>query len=109
MTMPNMNVVYAPVPLCQTRMRRLNNFAKDDPSYWPQPFHCSIAHLSVIPVPSDLPTHPLHPAWYQPLASDFVPVNNDGLEGNGQLAVEVQNNVTALCQRLLQDMAELLE
>ncbi|KIK71638.1 hypothetical protein GYMLUDRAFT_235941 [Collybiopsis luxurians FD-317 M1] len=85
-TTPNMDVAYAPIPICKMWMHRLNNFSKDDPSYWLQPLHCSIGHLSVIPIPSDLPTHPLRLAWYQPSDSDFVPIDSHGLVGTGSLA-----------------------
>ena len=108
-TMPNMDVVHAPIPFCHTRMRRMNNFAKDDPSYWPQPFHGVIGHLSVIPCPKDSLKHPLHFVWYQPGPNDFSEIREAALLGFGRLSLLVCSKLNKLCSQLLQDMAGLLE
>ncbi|KAE9385067.1 hypothetical protein BT96DRAFT_950114 [Gymnopus androsaceus JB14] len=72
-TTPNMDVIHSPIARCETRMRKFNNFAKDDPLYWPQPYHSVVAHLAVLPCPNDSADHPLCWAWYQPTSADFEP------------------------------------
>ncbi|KAJ3832709.1 hypothetical protein F5878DRAFT_702762 [Lentinula raphanica] len=101
-TTPNVSVVHAPItPHCQTRMRRSFNFAKDDPLYWPQPFHLAVGHLAVVPCPSNDFDHPLRYAWYQLLDDDFVQIQREGVDGLVSLAVWVGTKLKALCSELL--------
>lgn len=76
-----MDVNHAPIGWCETWMRQLNNFAKDNPLYWPQPYHITVRHLAVIPYPGDSLNDPLRWAWYQPSPGDFESVNLSGLMG----------------------------
>lgn len=99
-----MNVVYAPIPLCRTRMRRHHNFGKDDPAYWPQPFDWTIGHLAVLPSPTDSTLHPLYYAWYQPTAYDFVHMPDTGLTGIGRLDIPLDSQMRDMCSKLLIDI-----
>ncbi|KAJ3711963.1 hypothetical protein C8R42DRAFT_728282 [Lentinula raphanica] len=101
-TTPNASVIYAPItPHCQTRMRRTFNFAKDDPIYWPQPFHLAVGHLAVVPCPSNDFDHPLRYAWYQLQDSDFQQIDREGVDGLVGLAVWIGTELRLLCSRLL--------
>lgn len=102
-----MDIVHAPIARCETRMRRLYHFSKDDPLYWPQPFHIVVAHLAVIPCPSDTPDHPLRWAWYHPMAGDLETINFPGLTGMVRLAQSLLSEIHAMCNTFLQKMAKL--
>ncbi|KAJ3738531.1 hypothetical protein EV360DRAFT_16080, partial [Lentinula raphanica] len=82
-------------------MRRAFNFAKDDPLYWPQPFHLGVGHLAIVPCPSNDYDHPLRYAWYQLLDDDFVQIQREGVDGLVSLAVWVGTKLKALCSELL--------
>lgn len=88
------------VPSCDMHLRSANNFAKDDPSWWPQPFHPLIGHLAVILSPIDSPSYPLQYAWYQPEPSDFETVLMPGLTGVVCLTSVVVHEVSCLCDTL---------
>ncbi|KAJ3830866.1 hypothetical protein EV361DRAFT_777930, partial [Lentinula raphanica] len=101
-TTPNASAIHAPIaPTCQTRMRRCYNFAKDDPLYWPQPYHAVIGHLAVIPIPSFDIDHPLRYTWYQLKDEDFSQISREGVDGLVGLAVQVKTEVESLCSNLL--------
>lgn len=102
-----MDVIHAPIGLCKTRMRRGNNFAKDDPLYCPQPYHPSIGHLSVIPYPSGSPDNPLRWAWYQPSPNDFEVVNSPGLMGVVCLAPYLELELAVMCSSLRKAISKL--
>lgn len=102
-----MDVVHAPVAFCETRMRRLNNFGKDDPLYWPQPFHYIVAHLAVLPCPNDSQDHPLRWAWYHPRPADFEIVNYPGLTGMFCLSPSLLLQITSMCDILNDTLAKL--
>ncbi|KAK7453382.1 hypothetical protein VKT23_011646 [Stygiomarasmius scandens] len=100
-TSPNMDVIYAPsLKLCSTRMHRDFHFGKDDPIYFPQPFHSPIAHLAVIPVPSILPDHNLALAWYQPTSHDFGAHHSSG--GLGLLTTNLTEQLQSWLKWLLE-------
>lgn len=109
MTSPNMQTIPAPISICETRLRKANNFAKDDPSWWPQPYHDTIGHLAVIPCPSDSQSHPLCYAWYQPAGSDFELVQTPGLSRVVCLAPSVSFEVTYMCDTLRESISALPE
>lgn len=102
-----MDVIHAPIARCETRMRRFNNFAKDDPLYWPQPYHNIIAHLAVIPCPSDSPEHPLRWAWYTPKPADFEMVTFPGLSGMVCLVPFLISEITSMCNALSEEVSKL--
>ncbi|KAE9384922.1 hypothetical protein BT96DRAFT_950224 [Gymnopus androsaceus JB14] len=108
-TTPNMDVVHAPIGRCEMRMRRQNNFAKDDPLYWPQPYHYTVGHLAVIPYPNNSVDHPLHWAWYQPTSGDFKSVNVPGLAGTVCLAPTLEVEMVKLSRTVLETISKLTE
>ncbi|KAK7453980.1 hypothetical protein VKT23_011492 [Stygiomarasmius scandens] len=86
-------------------MRRDLHFGKDDPLYFPQPFHSPIGHLAIIPVPSTYPDHDLALAWYQPSESrDFI-VHHSSSE-LGLLKPELTQLVQQFVQRLVKDIIQ---
>ncbi|KAJ3739147.1 hypothetical protein DFH05DRAFT_1457453 [Lentinula detonsa] len=103
-TSPNMDVVHAPLAMCKTRMRADHSFGKDDPLFWPQPFHRSIGHLAVIPCVDDSPDHPLRWAWHVPKSEDFEAVNIAGLSGIVQITKSLHQNIRRICNELLSSL-----
>lgn len=95
-TTPNMDVVYTPIDRCETRMRVNNDFGKDDPNYWPQPFQIAIGHLAAIPNPVFEDDHPLALCWYAPEDHDFHHVETPGLTGIVRLAPDLQDSLVTL-------------
>ncbi|KAE9383312.1 hypothetical protein BT96DRAFT_1009368 [Gymnopus androsaceus JB14] len=61
-TSPNMSFVPIPLTFTRVSIRRLHNFGKDDPLFWPQPFDSAFGHLAVIPCPT-LTNPDLSPTW----------------------------------------------
>ena len=106
-TTPNMDVIHLPITCCETRMQKFNNFAKDNPLYWPQPYHSVVAHLAVLPCPNNSADHPLRWAWYQPTSADFEPVSFPGLTGMVCLAQSLQSQITSMCTTFSETIAKL--
>ncbi|KAE9397091.1 hypothetical protein BT96DRAFT_941147 [Gymnopus androsaceus JB14] len=106
-TTPNMDVIHSPITCCETCMQKFNNFAKDDPLYWPQLYHAVVAHLAVLPCPNDSADHPLRWAWYQPTSADFEPVSFPGLTGMVCLAQSLQSQITSMCTTFSETIAKL--
>ncbi|KAF5344057.1 hypothetical protein D9757_015496 [Collybiopsis confluens] len=104
-TSPNMDVIHAPIHLCETRMRRNFSFGKDDPLWWPQPFYFPVGHLAVIPLPTETPLYHLRFAWYSPRPDrDFLPVSGSSLMGTGNILSIVVKDISGMCQELLQQI-----
>lgn len=101
-TTPNMNIVYAPLSVCKTRMRRQNHFGQDDPCYWPQPFHRTIGHLAVIPSPQVSQHQPLYWAWYQPVERDYEHVQVHGLVGMMRLSASLKERLREMSAAVLE-------
>ncbi|KAE9385901.1 hypothetical protein BT96DRAFT_1006617 [Gymnopus androsaceus JB14] len=108
-TTPNMDVLHAPIGHCETSMRQQNNFAKDNPLYWLQPYHYAVGHLAVIPYPNNSVDHPLHWAWYQPMSGDFESVNVPGLAGTVHPAPTLEAEMVKLSRTVLETISKLTE
>ncbi|THU92862.1 hypothetical protein K435DRAFT_862048 [Dendrothele bispora CBS 962.96] len=105
---PNMDIIYSPLQVCNTRMCRDYHFGCDDPLYFPQPFHASVGHLAVIPVPSCLPDHELALAWYHPTSVDFVPQNpSKPWIGIGLLRPNLSQDLRLFCENLINSIIQL--
>lgn len=100
-TTPNMDIVYAPLGQCKTRLRRQNHYGQDDPGYWPQPFHSIAGHLAVIPSPQVSENQPLYWAWYQPILADFQSVRFSGLNGMVRLSTSLQESLKKMSTMVL--------
>ncbi|THU75843.1 hypothetical protein K435DRAFT_209485 [Dendrothele bispora CBS 962.96] len=99
-TTPNMDMIYAPTLLCQTRMRRCRNFAKDDPCFYPQPYFHEIGHLAVIPCTNLNDDEPLRVMWYIPKESDWEEVAGSSIKGVGFLKAGLFDRLRTLSTRL---------
>ncbi|THU81309.1 hypothetical protein K435DRAFT_936801 [Dendrothele bispora CBS 962.96] len=107
-TSPNMDIVYSPsLQMCKTPMHWDLHFRKDDPLFFPQPFHASVGDLAVISVPSTLPDHELELAWYRPTNDDFLAHDqNKPWTGMGILVPQLLNRLQQFSQRLLDDVLQ---
>ena len=59
----------------------------DNPTLWPQPYLFQYPHLGAIPRRPGAPDHPLSIMWWNPTRADFLPLENDIMEGLGQLSL----------------------
>jgi hypothetical protein len=64
-------------------------YGPDDPTLWPQPFLTQYPHLGAIPRRPENPDHPLSIMWWNPTRDDFRPLQNDVMEGLGQLSLSI--------------------
>jgi hypothetical protein len=62
-------------------------YGPDDPTLWPQPYLTQYPHLGAIPRRPEDPNHPLSIMWWNPTRDDFRPLENDVMEGLGQLSL----------------------
>ena len=62
-------------------------YGPDDPTLWPQPYLIQYPHLGAIPRRPEDPNHPLSIMWWNPTRDDFRPLENDFMEGLGQLSL----------------------
>ena len=62
-------------------------YGPDDPTLWPQPYLVQYPHLGAIPRRPEDPNHPLSIMWWNPTQDDFKPLENDFMEGLGQLSL----------------------
>lgn len=104
-----MDIVYAPLSQCKTRLRQQNHYGQDDPCLWPQPFSMDIGHLAVIPSPHLSETQPLYWAWYHPISTDFDPYPVAGLSGMVQLSTSLQDRVIEMCAAVSTSVSTLAE
>ena len=61
-------------------------YGPDDPTLWPQPFLYEYPHLGAIPRQPEDPKDPLSIMWWNPIRSDFFPLEKGVLDGLGQLS-----------------------
>ena len=62
-------------------------YGPDDPTLWAQPYLTRYPHLGAIPKRPEDPNHPLSIMWWNPTRDDFHPLENDFMEGLGQLSL----------------------
>jgi hypothetical protein len=87
-TTPNQDKI--PLPPMQKRelfLRSDFRYGPDDPTLWPQPYLTHYPHLGAIPRRPEDPSHPLSIMWWNPTRDDFRPLENDFMEGLGQLSI----------------------
>jgi hypothetical protein len=87
-TTPNQDKI--PLPPMQRRevfLRSDFRYGPDDPTLWPQPYLTDYPHLGAIPRRPEDPNHPLSIMWWNPTRDDFRPLENDFMEGLGQLSL----------------------
>ncbi|KAK7029038.1 hypothetical protein VNI00_014748 [Paramarasmius palmivorus] len=107
-TSPNMHVLYEP-PLqeCRVRLRKDWHFGRDDPLYYPQPFHRRAPHLSVIRLPSpnvDESKDPFAVAWTVPTASHFIPTSTSFCTELGSLQDPLLSQIGDLSDQMIQTL-----
>lgn len=65
------------------------HYGPDDPMLWPQPYLTQYPHLGAIPRRPENHNHPLSIMWWNPTREDFRPLENDFMQGLGQLSFSV--------------------
>jgi hypothetical protein len=109
-TTPNQDKI--PLPPMQRRevfLRSDYRYGPDDPTLWPQPYLIQYPHLGAIPRRPEDPKHPLSIMWWNPTRDDFKPLQNDFMEGLGQLSLsnvwkfedkmkETEEKITEYCK-----------
>ena len=79
--------------ICLPPMQRRDIFLRsdfrygpDDHTLWPQAFLIEYPHLAAIPRQPEDPKDPLAIMWWNPTRADFFPLENEILDGIGQLS-----------------------
>ena len=62
-------------------------YGPNNPTLWPQPYLTQYPHLAAIPKGPGDHNHPLSIMWWNPTRDEFQPLENDFMEGVGQLSL----------------------
>ncbi|KAF9035469.1 hypothetical protein BJ165DRAFT_1409348 [Panaeolus papilionaceus] len=77
------NESFIPHPLLgyrHVRVREDYRYGPDDHTLWPQPYSEQHPHLGTIPRRPQDPNKPLSAMWYDPVTTDFCPINNGSID-----------------------------
>jgi hypothetical protein len=86
-TTPNQDQIYLPpMERRDVFLRSDFRYGPDDPTLWPQPFLSEYPHLGTIPKRPEDSKNPLSIMWWNPTRAEFFPLENDVLDGLGQMS-----------------------